>query len=176
MKPFYRSCVRTVWSYYRVSVDNLQVSVSLSLLFSKNRAWENGLCAESLFETWPKDVGEKAWSWDEEDQLVNLGSGKANAKMCRGLSSYSKLAVISNSFFDLINCSPPGSSIHRISQTRILELLLLDYYFLLHGIFPIQVSNPCLLHWQGDSLPLSHCGFSYSRLLMLDDPGPSQET
>ena len=24
------------------------------------------------------------------------------------------------------------------------------------GIFPDQGSNPCLLHWQADSLPLSH--------------------
>ena len=30
--------------------------------------------------------------------------------------------------------------------------------FLLHGIFLIQGSNPCLLHWQADSLPLSHQG------------------
>ena len=27
-----------------------------------------------------------------------------------------------------------------------------------HGIFPDQGSNPCLLHWQADSLPLSHQG------------------
>ena len=43
--------------------------------------------------------------------------------MCRGVSSYSKLVVVSNSFFDPMNYSPPVSSIHRISQTRILELL-----------------------------------------------------
>ena len=29
---------------------------------------------------------------------------------------------------------------------------------LLQGIFPTQDSNPCLLHWQADSLPLSHLG------------------
>ena len=29
---------------------------------------------------------------------------------------------------------------------------------LLQGIFPTQGSNPCLLHWQADSLPLSHQG------------------
>ena len=28
--------------------------------------------------------------------------------------------------------------------------------FLLQGIFPTQGSNPCLLHWQAGSLPLSH--------------------
>ena len=31
-------------------------------------------------------------------------------------------------------------------------------HFLLQGIFPTQGLNPCLLHWQVDSLPLSHLG------------------
>ena len=31
-------------------------------------------------------------------------------------------------------------------------------HFLLQGIFPTQRSNPCLLHWQVDSLPLRHQG------------------
>ena len=32
------------------------------------------------------------------------------------------------------------------------------------GIFPTQGLNPCLLHWQVDSLPLSHQGSSYCTL------------
>ena len=31
-------------------------------------------------------------------------------------------------------------------------------HVLLQGIFPTQGSNPCLLHWQAGSLPLSHLG------------------
>ena len=31
-------------------------------------------------------------------------------------------------------------------------------HFLLHGVLSIQGSNPRLLHWQADSLPLSHQG------------------
>ena len=31
-------------------------------------------------------------------------------------------------------------------------------HFLLQGIFLSQELNPCLLHWQADSLPLSHMG------------------
>ena len=31
-------------------------------------------------------------------------------------------------------------------------------HFLLQGIFPTQGLNPYLLHWQADSLPLSHLG------------------
>ena len=50
-----------------------------------------------------------------------------------------------------MDCSPPGSSVHGISQTR----------FPLQGIFLIQgsaLADPCLLHWQADSLLLSHQG------------------
>ena len=31
-------------------------------------------------------------------------------------------------------------------------------HFLLQGVFLTQGSNSCLLHWQADSLPLSHLG------------------
>ena len=39
------------------------------------------------------------------------------------------------------------------------------FHFLLQGIFPTQESIPHLLHWQMDSLPLSHLGspFLYIR-------------
>ena len=52
---------------------------------------------------------------------------------------------------DPMDCSPPGSSVHGISQTRILEWVAISY----SGIFPNQGSNHCLpqlLHWQADSL------------------------
>ena len=38
-------------------------------------------------------------------------------------------------------------------------------YFLLQGIFSTQRSNPCLLHWLVDSLPLSQQGSLISRVL-----------
>ena len=38
--------------------------------------------------------------------------------------------------------------------------------FLLQGIFPTQGWNPCLLHWQADSVPLSHQGSPYIRIYM----------
>ena len=55
---------------------------------------------------------------------------------------------------DLIDCSPPGSSVPGILQARILQWSP----FLLQGIFPTQGSNPTLLHWQADSMLLSHLG------------------
>ena len=52
-----------------------------------------------------------------------------------------------------MDCSPPGSSVHEISQARILEWVPFP---ISRGIFPTQGWNPCLLHSQADSLPLSH--------------------
>ena len=57
-----------------------------------------------------------------------------------------------------MDCSPSGSSVHRIfpgKNTRV------GCHFLLQGIFSIQGSSPCLLHWQMDSLPLTHLGSPY---------------
>ena len=57
-----------------------------------------------------------------------------------------------------MDCSLPGSSVHGISQVRILEKAA---HFLLQGIFPTQGSSPhhlSLLHWQEDSLPLAPPG------------------
>ena len=54
---------------------------------------------------------------------------------------------------DPMDCSPPGSSVHGILQARI----SVGCHALLQGIFPIQGSNPRLLHllhWQAGSLPL----------------------
>ena len=54
-------------------------------------------------------------------------------------------------------------------------------HFLLQGIFPIQGSNPHFLHWQVDSLPLSHLGSPWpwrvqgysSSMVSSGTPGPS---
>ena len=38
----------------------------------------------------------------------------------------------------------------------------MGYHSFLQGIFPTQGSNPGLLHWQEDSLPLSHQGSPFT--------------
>ena len=53
-----------------------------------------------------------------------------------------------------MGCSQPGSSVHGFPRQEYWSGLL----FLLQGIFPTQGLNPCLLHWQVDSLPPSHQG------------------
>ena len=57
------------------------------------------------------------------------------------------------SVYNSMDCSPPGSSVHGISQARILGCQLL-----LQGIFPTQELNPRFLHWQVDPLLLSYQG------------------
>ena len=48
----------------------------------------------------------------------------------------------------------------------------MDSHYFLQGIFLTQGSNPCLLHWQANSLPLSNPGkpvtmcFIYVNLLI----------
>ena len=51
--------------------------------------------------------------------------------------------------------SPPGSSVHEISQARILEWVAISFS---RGSSQPLGSNPCLPHWQVGSLPLSHQG------------------
>ena len=63
-------------------------------------------------------------------------------------------------------CNPmdwcwPGSSVHEIFQVGILE-----WGFLLQGIFLTKGSNPhllSLLHWQAGSLPVLHLGSPISK-------------
>ena len=49
-------------------------------------------------------------------------------------------------------CNPPGSSVHGISQARILEWVPICFS---RGRLP-DPDKLCLLHWLADSLPLSH--------------------
>ena len=66
---------------------------------------------------------------------------------------------------DPIDCSLPGSSVPGDSPGKNTGVCC---HALLQGIFPTQGSNPrlgCLLHWQVDSLPLSHFSFQNKCLL-----------
>ena len=58
-------------------------------------------------------------------------------------------------FCDPVDSSRPGAAVDGILQARILGV---RFHFFLQGIFPTQGSSAHLLHWQSDSLPLSHQG------------------
>ena len=63
--------------------------------------------------------------------------------------------AVSNSC-DPMDCSLPGSSVHGISQARILEWVAIPFS---GGIFLTRGSNLlCLLHWVTGSLPLAPPG------------------
>ena len=57
-----------------------------------------------------------------------------------------------------MDCSPPGSSVHQISQARIQEWVAIS--FSRGSSWPRDWTHSLLrlLHWQADSLPLSHLG------------------
>ena len=52
-----------------------------------------------------------------------------------------------------MDCSPPGSPVYGISQNTGVGCC-----FLLQGVFLTQGSNWSVLHWQADSLLMSHQG------------------
>ena len=59
---------------------------------------------------------------------------------------------------DHLDCSPPCSSVHRISQAEIVEWVAISFS---RGIFPTQGLNSsllCPLHWHLGSLPLAPPG------------------
>ena len=51
-----------------------------------------------------------------------------------------------------LDCSLPSSIVHGVLGKN----TGMGCHFFLQGIFLIQGLNPSLLHWQADSLPLSH--------------------
>ena len=76
------------------------------------------------------------------------------------------IAKLCPSLCDPMDYSLPGFSVHEISQAKILVCCPI----LFQGTFPTQISKPSLLyllHWQADSLPLSHVGSPH--ILMLQD-------
>ena len=67
---------------------------------------------------------------------------------------------------DPLDCSPPGSSVHSPGKNTGVGCC-----FLLQRIFPTQGSNPRLLHWPADSLPLRHlAGKGLARLAQAEQP------
>ena len=74
--------------------------------------------------------------------------------------SWINMCAVTQSCLTLCNsmdCSPPRLLVHGIFQARNPG----SSHFLLQGIFPTQGLNLhllLLLHWQADSLPLSHLG------------------
>ena len=69
---------------------------------------------------------------------------------------------MSDSFVTPLDCSAPGSFCPWDFTGKNNGM---DCHFLLQRIFLTHGSNPCLLHWQVDSLPLSHQGATHYLML-----------
>ena len=65
------------------------------------------------------------------------------------------VAQLCSTLFDLMDCSPPGSSVHVDSPGKNTGV---DCRALLQGIFPIHGSNPGLSHCRQILYHLSHQG------------------
>ena len=85
----------------------------------------------------------------EAQHFRRIVKGLGHTYVCS--QSFSRVLL----FATLLGCSPQGSSVLGIFQARILPWVA---HSLLWGIFPNQGSNSGLLHWQADSLQLSHLG------------------
>ena len=66
----------------------------------------------------------------------------------------SSVAQLCLTLCDLMDCSPPGSSVHGISQTRILEWVAVSF----SGNLPNLGIEPVLLHCRQILYCLSHQG------------------
>ena len=103
------------------------------------RVWDSGLSLP-----WP---GINTWlaNWDPTSMWC-----RKNMCVCVCVSVCDVLVAQSCPIlWDPMDCSPPGSSVHGISQARILEWVAISDS---RGIFPTQGWNSCLLHWQAGYL------------------------
>ena len=60
----------------------------------------------------------------------------------------------------------PWTELQFVGSQRVRYNWETNTFLFLQGIFPSQGSNPCLLHWQADSLPLRHQGSPYARKVL----------
>ena len=102
----------------------------------------------------PSKLSNEMPVWKKRKRAEDCGAGitpRGSLSHCCGCL----LDKLHPTLCDPMDCGPPGSCVHGISQARILEWFAV---FFSRGIFPIQGSNLRLLHWQVDSLPLNHQG------------------
>ena len=96
-------------------------------------------------------LGVRREGWTEDRELFTVMK-----LLCVTLQGWVLLLVtqLCLTLCDLMDCTPPASSVYGISQARILGEMAMSA----PGDLPIQGLNPCLLHGQVDSVPLTHQG------------------
>ena len=116
-------------------------------------------------DRWPWPRGGLCWA-ALRGLVFSGGSGEPAGRWKRSflLLSFSH-SVVSDSL-PPHGLQPSRLFCHGILQARILKWVAISFS---RGIFPTQVSKPCLLRWQVESLPLSQQGdtFIYCTVISL---------
>ena len=109
-----------------------------------------------MYMYWQEKISKSFVNWGEKKKQVkknacNMVWHTQKGQACVCASSVAKLCL---TLWNPRVCSPPGNSVHGIFQARILERVVTS-----SSSFPTLGYNRgllCLLHWQEDSLSLSH--------------------
>ena len=99
-------------------------------------------------------VGYSPQGHKEPDTAEQLGTEHSTA-LIREKKCIHMCAKLCPTLCDPTDCSPPGSSVHRFLQARILEWVAIPFT---GGIFLTQGSNSDLLHWRQILYHLSYQG------------------
>ena len=108
-------------------------------------------------------------TYREIQALTGLNENfQANRKLDYNSAVLWSVAQSCPTLCDPMDCSPPWGGLHPSMDPRLPhpgdspgKNTGVGCHFLLQGIFLTQGSNPCLLHWQADSLPRRHPVSSY---------------
>ena len=97
------------------TTDSMNMSLSkLRELVMDSEARHAEVHGVTKSRTWLRDWAELNWSWWHYQAIKNWGEFAISRSLGGGLLAKSCLT-------DPMDCSPPGSSVHGISQARILE-------------------------------------------------------
>ena len=136
-------------TWVQITVTSVPAGWGLNLFWSL-------LCTQCL--VYSKCSTSFCWTYVQNSQNSIIRKS-TNIKWVKDLNVHVCLvAQLCPTLCDLMDCSPPGSSVDGIFQARILEWVAISFF---REIFLTQGSNPCLLsllHWQANSLLPSYLG------------------
>ena len=110
-------------------------------------------------EKWSRDEGEIIFRMKSSLELSELNSSPSCMVSLDCVFVVVQLLSHIGFFCVSVDYSLPGSSVHGISQAKTLEWVCRSLF---QRIYLTQGLNPPLLHWQVDSVSLSHFGETQS--------------